>query len=442
MLGKRGFVLEDEFGDGGGGESTVRESKRQLTFESAVRHVMTSLSMQEVASNLEPFVRRVVREELERVIELYMHSSSSSRPTLNRYGTSGSRGWRLHFMNKVPDAIFTGNRIKAEDNGAIKIVLFDVSSGMIVKAGSLSSVKVEILVLNGDFGCDAEEDWTETDFDSSVICEREGKRPLITGELHVTLKDGVGEIGDITLTDNSKWTRSGKFRLGARAVRGTCHAERVREARSEAFVVKDQRGESYRKHHPPSLNDEVWRLEKISKDGVFHNRLAGGGIETVRDLLRLFARDPCSLRSLLGNGMSNKKWEAIIRHATSCPLDNKRYVYHNTGQHVGLMFNSVYKVVAATFDGFNFVSVDNLSSYQMSLVEMVKRDAYRNQNNISESFCPMIDAPSTALQLPDVSSEGLSLDGQVSNFQVAHQDTNCQSWLAASFMHTSLLQME
>ncbi|KAK9161676.1 hypothetical protein Syun_008017 [Stephania yunnanensis] len=440
MLGKRGFVLEDEFG--GSSEGSVRESKRQLTFESAVRHVIRSLSMQELASNLEPFVRRVVREEVERGIELYMHSSSYSRPTLNRFGGAGSRGWRLHFVNKLPSAIFTGNRIKAEDNGAIKIVLFDVSSGMIVKAGPLSSLKVEILVLNGDFGCDNGEDWDETDFDSNVICEREGKRPLITGELHVTLKDGVGEIGDITVTDNSSWTRSGKFRLGARGVRGTCHAERVREARSGAFVVKDHRGEAYKKHHPPSLNDEVWRLEKISKDGVFHNRLADGGIETVQDLLRLFARDPCLLRTLLGNGMSNKKWNAIIQHATSCTLDNKRYVYHNTGQRVGLVFDSIYKVVGATFDGCNFISVNDLSSYQMSLVEMVKRDAYRNHNNISEIVCPMIDTPATALQLPDVSSEGLSLDEQVSNFQVAYQDTNCQSWLAASFMHTSLLQTE
>lgn len=41
----------------------------------------------------------------------------------------------------------------------------------------------------------------------------------------------------------------------------------------------------YRKHHPPSLFDEVWRLEKIGKDGAFHKRLNWSSINTVKDFL-------------------------------------------------------------------------------------------------------------------------------------------------------------
>lgn len=54
----------------------------------------------------------------------------------------------------------------------------------------------------------------------------------------------------------------------------------------------------YKKHYPPALNDEVWRLEKIGKDGSFHKRLNAEGILTVEDFLRLVVRDLQKLRSV------------------------------------------------------------------------------------------------------------------------------------------------
>jgi hypothetical protein len=65
----------------------------------------------------------------------------------------------------------------------------------------------------------------------------------LTGDLQVTLKEGVGTIGELTFTDNSSWIRSRKFRLGLRAAPGFCEGIRVREAKTEAFPVKDHRGE-------------------------------------------------------------------------------------------------------------------------------------------------------------------------------------------------------
>jgi Calmodulin binding protein-like len=41
----------------------------------------------------------------------------------------------------------------------------------------------------------------------------------------------------------------------------------------------------YKKHHPPVLDDEVWRLEKIGKDGAFHKRLKKQNIKTVKDFV-------------------------------------------------------------------------------------------------------------------------------------------------------------
>lgn len=54
----------------------------------------------------------------------------------------------------------------------------------------------------------------------------------------------------------------------------------------------------YKKHHPPSLSDEVWRLEKIGKDGAFHKRLSKAAVNTVKDFLTLLHVDPAQLRSV------------------------------------------------------------------------------------------------------------------------------------------------
>lgn len=149
----------------------------------------------------------------------------------------------MHFVGKLPPTLFTGNKIESEHNQAVKIVIIDAFSKELVTSLPLPSIKVEIVVLDGDFGPDDQEDWTEQEFNAKVVRQREGKRPLVTGECVVTLKGGAGYISDVSFTDNSKWMKSGKFRLGARAVPTNSAALSIREAKSKAFVVKDRRGE-------------------------------------------------------------------------------------------------------------------------------------------------------------------------------------------------------
>lgn len=114
---------------------------------------------------------------------------------------------------------------------------------MPVTTGPLSSIKVEIVVLNGDFGKDENVSWTKEDFNANVVRAREGRRPLLTGDLVVALRNGVGTFGNVTFTDNSSWIRSRRFRLGVRVMESSATEERIREARSEPFMVKDHRGE-------------------------------------------------------------------------------------------------------------------------------------------------------------------------------------------------------
>jgi len=40
-------------------------------------------------------------------------------------------------------------------------------------------VKLDILVLEGVFNKEEDEGWTEEDFESHIVKEREGKRPLL-----------------------------------------------------------------------------------------------------------------------------------------------------------------------------------------------------------------------------------------------------------------------
>ncbi|KAH0930709.1 hypothetical protein HID58_016436 [Brassica napus] len=60
----------------------------------------------------------------------------------------------------------------------------------------------------------AEESFTTEEFNRNILRPREGKPPLLAGDLTVTLEDGVGVVsGDVTFTENSSWTRC---RLGAK----------------------------------------------------------------------------------------------------------------------------------------------------------------------------------------------------------------------------------
>ena len=121
--------------------------------------------------------------------------------------------------------------------------MIDANTGRAVVYGPEASAKLEVVVLEGDFNNEDDEGWTQEEFESHVVKERQGKRPLLTGDLYVTLKEGVGTLGELVFTDNSSWIRSRKFRLGLRVASGCCDGMRIREAKTEAFIVKDHRGE-------------------------------------------------------------------------------------------------------------------------------------------------------------------------------------------------------
>lgn len=152
------------------------------------------------------------------------------------------RSLQLQFLTTISLPVYTGTRIEGEDCNNLQVALVDSLTGQVVSIGPQSSAKVEIVVLEGDFDGEEGDNWTFEEFKNNIVREREGKKLLLTGDPFLTLKEGIGVVSDISFTDNSSWTRSRKFRLGARIVDNS-DGVRVREAKTESFIVRDHRGE-------------------------------------------------------------------------------------------------------------------------------------------------------------------------------------------------------
>ncbi|GLU23090.1 hypothetical protein SLE2022_391220 [Rubroshorea leprosula] len=370
---KRG--LDSSSGDEG-------PDRKRPALASVIVEALKVDSLQKLCASLEPILRRVVSEEVERALAKLGPTKLPVRSSPKCLEGRDGRNLQLHFQCTLSLPLFTGGKVEGEQGAAIHVVLIDANTGQIVTSGPESSVKLDIVVLEGDFN-NENNNWTQEEFESHIVKEREGKRPLLTGDLQVTLKEGIGTLGELTFTDNSSWIRSRKFRLGLKVAPGSCEGIRICEAKTDAFTVKDHRGELYKKHYPPALGDEVWRLEKIGKDGSFHRRLNKAGIYTVEDFLRLLVRDSQRLRNILGSGMSNKMWDVLLEHAKTCVLSGKLYIYPDHVRNVGVVFNEIFELSGLIANG-QYYAADSLSEDQKVCVDALVKNAYDNWMHVVE----------------------------------------------------------
>lgn len=140
----------------------------------------------------------------------------------------------------------------------------------------------------------------------------------------------------------------------------------------------------YKKHYPPALHDEVWRLDRIAKDGALHKKLMKSDVITVEDFLRVLVKDPQRLRNILGSGMSNRMWENTVEHAKTCVLGGKLYVYYADLAHTtGAIFNNIYELRGLIADG-QFVPLESLTHNQKISVDSLVKRAYENWNRVIE----------------------------------------------------------
>uniref|UniRef100_A0A0E0GPF5 Calmodulin-binding protein-like n=1 Tax=Oryza nivara TaxID=4536 RepID=A0A0E0GPF5_ORYNI len=356
------------------------EPKRQRVpaLREVITEVMRKSSIEKLFTAIEPLIRRVVKEEIESAFA--NHATMMARTVMDVVPSS-SKNFQLQFMTKLSLPIFTGSKIEGESSLSVTIALVDTVTREVVASGDESLMKVEIVVLEGDFEGGEGDDWTAQEFNNNIIRAREGKRPLLSGDIFVGLIKGIGAVGELSFTDNSSWTRSRKFRLGAKTEDGSYNGVRVREAKSESFVVKDHRGELYKKHHPPILDDEVWRLEKIGKEGAFHKRLNREKIVTVKEFLTLLHLDAPRLRKILGSGMSTKMWEVTVEHSKTCILPDKVHLYYpDSLSKTAVVFNVVGEVRGLISE--KFVCADDLREKEKAEAYAAVKQAYENWKNV------------------------------------------------------------
>ncbi|KAJ6706984.1 hypothetical protein OIU85_027345 [Salix viminalis] len=338
--------------DSSSGDDEGQPDRKRPALASVIVEALKVDSLQKLCSSLEPILRRVVSEEVERALAKLAPAKLTVRSSPKHIEGPDGGNLQLQFRSRLSLPLFTGGKVEGEQGAAIHIVLIDGNTGRVVTSGPESSVRLDVIVLEGDFNNEDDDNWTQEEFESHVVKEREGKRPLLTGDLQVTLKEGVGTLGELTFTDNSSWIRSRKFRLGLKVASGCCEGIRVREAKTDAFTVKDHRGELYKKHYPPALTDEL---------------------ETRRGC-ELFLEVACQI----------KMWDVLVEHAKTCVLSGKLYIYYPEDEkNVGVVFNNIYELSGLIANG-QYYSADSLSDNQKVYVDSLVKKAYDNWVHVIE----------------------------------------------------------
>ncbi|KAK4362390.1 hypothetical protein RND71_017631 [Anisodus tanguticus] len=316
-----------------------------------------------------------------------------------------SRCLLLKFSHEIaPLLVFTGDCIFPKGT---KLELVDTVTGQHVRHGPLASGEVEFFLLNGNTGGDDGETWTTEELKSHLIMQKRGGKSRCNKNPYLRLEGGVVSVDEIKFKHRQKHMKKLELvRLGARV---QPEEIQVKEAVTGPFILKDQRLKS-KKRYPPSPTDDVWRLEQISIKGAFGSRLTENGIKTVEDFLIELHNNPQRLRHILGKSMSRDSWNTVTRHAMTCNLDGRKYLYYHMEieQKVVVVFNVAGQVIwlgsGCGFHQFNILS-ESQKAYAHKLVEtafanwenVLKFDSeisitdHLSSSKVSPSSCPAPD---------------------------------------------------
>ncbi|CAL5002601.1 unnamed protein product [Urochloa decumbens] len=362
----------------------IRQPALAATFYSIVRRAVAQETIQQIVNNLEPLIRRVVREEIQNILSQYDHHIPlRSLPPCIQEEAVVLPPLKLVFAKKLHTPIYTNNKLVDFEHNAIEIQLMDTRTNYMIAPPDThlgSSVRLQVLVLDGDFHCEDRHAWTADEFNAAIVKAREGKRPLIVGSPNVPMNNhGVSVIEDVSFTDNSSWIRCRRFRIGVRIMPGSHFGPRILEGVSDSFTVKDHRGELYEKHYPPLLTDNMWRLKNIGKDGPIDKKLESEGIRNVQEFLKLNSTDPERLRSLVG--MSDKIWSETLNHAKMCDMGRKCYVFRTVG--CDITFNPIGEILEARIGDQTF-PLNELLPQQLFHVKHLATQAYQLWDQLEE----------------------------------------------------------
>ncbi|RWR75328.1 calmodulin-binding protein 60 B-like protein [Cinnamomum micranthum f. kanehirae] len=314
---------------------------------------------------LDSNIRTLIREEFERYLKFGPASSVNRREQIQE---RDGRILRLRCQTKMPSHFNVGKKVGRA--GAICVMLIDATTAtdhVLVTSGAESSLTLDVVVLDGDFGKEDSDDWTWDHFDSKRKRSLQGKGPLLEGNLHVPLKRGEGSSGEFKFTEGSTSRRSGKFRLGFKFASGFYNNIRVHEAITTPFEVRHPKDESKEKHVLRALDDDVCTLMGIGKNEAFHQNLNNAGIFKVEDFLwKLGLRKvrtgwKLGLRKIDGKTMSEKNWKTLGDHAKESVPSGKYHVYYaDDTENFAVVFKKMSELCVLIEDG-KYYSAETLS---------------------------------------------------------------------------------
>ncbi|MCO5562068.1 hypothetical protein L7F22_015694 [Adiantum nelumboides] len=392
--------------DSGGGKRAVDRAshgnKARRRLSGPVMAAIEREMLHRLEINIEPMIRRVVVEEMDRGFTRFAMQLRSPHRQLSGPSTSGaSRPFQLDFISSpAAQSTYTGTKLQGKCGDTIRVRLVNVVTRQLVTEGPESAAELEVVPLMGEFDTPDEQDWLADEFERYVAKERDGKAPLLAGELKVYLKGGLATLGHLTFTDNSSWTRSKKFRLGVRAVYiNRPGLASIREGKSEAFLVKESRGRVNQKHEIPSPNDEVWRLRHIAKDGSSYRNLAAEEIHTVKDFLHWVQERPEDLKKVLSR-MPAKAYEEAVAQAKKCILGDRMYVCPvNQPLCQEVILSQDFQPVGAVAAQGEYVHLDELNDIQKVQMDECFKIAFKN-----------FPTNATELEVGDVANEDEPFD--------------------------------
>ncbi|KAB8116062.1 hypothetical protein EE612_057012, partial [Oryza sativa] len=345
---------------------------------------------------------------------------------------------RLQFVNSCSNDKYSTHKIEADDESPLQVAIYD-RNNKIVTSEPFSSMRVQIVAIDGDFDDDHKGQWTEKYFRSKIVPGRPQKRHLLSGKLYFRLQNGVGYL-NAKFQDNSSFVPSKKFKLGVMAADERI-SERIQEGITESFAVKDVRGYLTKKNPNPSPRDAVYKLSKIAKNGDRHKLLEQNGIKTVEDFLSFYNKSPDDLRKILGK-ISDQDWDLIISHALKC--NPRPGIYSSCLQESNvsheheafLRSNGSYYL-----QGSCSMQPSHTSQEQLD-VQGTRQQISSTCNGLSSGGLSVI-VPNRSKFQPDTSDQNLMHHGQLERIQVVDRQVSSvgNEVMSVSSMDNNMLEV-
>ncbi|XP_037443642.1 calmodulin-binding protein 60 F-like isoform X3 [Triticum dicoccoides] len=282
--------------------------------------------------------------------------------------TGGITGVKLRFVDvdRPIDTLFTGYPVQWQNGGNAKIAIFE--NDRQIMQGDLSKLQIEILAVHADFFTEqGQADFTKEELNKQIYMHK-GKELVLST---VNLTNGESSLGSFVFPESS---HGKKLRLTARVKRQVL-TTRVQEAITDPFVVKDRRSELNKKSYPPSKEEAVHCLEKISLKGKHCAILVEKNITTVKHLMRQYHRDESVLQKLIG--MKKGDWNTMIKHANTSVPGDEIYSYWVPEDNCEILFNDFYDLVGKMTDNYVPYSVNNVNQFPQHKVNNWKKSAYK-----------------------------------------------------------------